>query len=415
VIALGQAFLDYLHEKGLIKQAELEIIAASSKKEFEKRDLFFTYFYGLSEGQINQVKAFVQGSQSLSFEYAAIALGFVDENETSLHDESDELPSVKLGQEIINEGFMGLEAVVDALTIFNMGMDVSPIDLPEEQLDDTLADRYLLIVEEGFVNSFYLNVSYGKTTTVSSLSSKAFIFQSVTDGSNIQFLAGIAADEDVLRDLASNLYKRMNSDARVPEFEDTKENAIDFFCETLNLINGICTYRFEVDFDLEAPGYQEQAILKAPKIYVTEMTVLSHVVKLLFIYGASYIFHEKGAKGKVLIVDDSKTARNLLKSLVLEMGHEVVGEAINGLDGYDKYFALKPDIVLTDITMPIMDGVTFIQKLIQSDKNAKIITISSNASQKKLFDAISAGAFGFLFKPINKDEFEALIEQALNG
>jgi len=59
---------------------------------------------------------------------------------------------------------------------------------------------------------------------------------------------------------------------------------------------------------------------------------------------------------RVLLVDDSKVSRNMIGKMVEELGHEVVGEAENGQIGYEKYVELKPDVVLSDIEMPVLDG-----------------------------------------------------------
>ena len=59
---------------------------------------------------------------------------------------------------------------------------------------------------------------------------------------------------------------------------------------------------------------------------------------------------------KVLIVDDSRTSRKILKGILEGAGHEVIGEAVDGQDGVDKYKELSPDLVTLDITMPVLDG-----------------------------------------------------------
>ena len=61
---------------------------------------------------------------------------------------------------------------------------------------------------------------------------------------------------------------------------------------------------------------------------------------------------------KLLIVDDSKMVRLTLRAMLENSEHEIIGEAGDGLSGYDKYFALKPDIVIIDLTMPLLDGIT---------------------------------------------------------
>ena len=60
---------------------------------------------------------------------------------------------------------------------------------------------------------------------------------------------------------------------------------------------------------------------------------------------------------KILMVDDSRTSRKLLRSILEEGGHEVIGEAVNGQEGVKQFQALKPEIVTMDITMPVLDGI----------------------------------------------------------
>lgn len=116
---------------------------------------------------------------------------------------------------------------------------------------------------------------------------------------------------------------------------------------------------------------------------------------------------------RVLIIDDSKMMRTVERAMLEKMGHEIVDEAADGLDGYDKYFALKPDVVLIDMTMPILDGVTALQKMIQKDETAKIILITSNTQQEKLKSAVEAGVSEILFKPIDEEQLRKAIEQIL--
>ena len=71
---------------------------------------------------------------------------------------------------------------------------------------------------------------------------------------------------------------------------------------------------------------------------------------------------------RILMVDDSKTSRKILRSILEENGHEVIGEAVNGQDGIDKYKELQPDITTMDITMPEMDGLEALRLIMEYDK-----------------------------------------------
>lgn len=116
----------------------------------------------------------------------------------------------------------------------------------------------------------------------------------------------------------------------------------------------------------------------------------------------------------VLIVDDSKTARHYLKSILIKNGYDVIGEARNGLEGHDMYFSLKPDIVTMDVTMPVLDGIATLQKIKQTDPEANIIMLTSNAQAAKMSDAISANAADYILKPIVEKDLLNALERIVN-
>jgi len=118
---------------------------------------------------------------------------------------------------------------------------------------------------------------------------------------------------------------------------------------------------------------------------------------------------------KILIVDDSSIIRLTLRAILENAGHEIVGEAQDGLMGFDKYFELMPDIVITDLTMPLLDGLTAIVKIREKDSKAKIVLVTSNTNTEKIKEAISAGVTEVLFKPINEDQLIKSIDQIMQN
>lgn len=80
---------------------------------------------------------------------------------------------------------------------------------------------------------------------------------------------------------------------------------------------------------------------------------------------------------KILIVDDSRTSRKILRGLLEESGHEVIGEAENGFEGVEKFKELNPEITTLDITMPVMDGLEALSKIKECNKDAKVIMITA--------------------------------------
>lgn len=114
---------------------------------------------------------------------------------------------------------------------------------------------------------------------------------------------------------------------------------------------------------------------------------------------------------KILIVDDSKTSRKILKNILIENGHEVIGEAINGEEAVLKYTELNPDITTMDITMPVMDGLEALKRIKDIDKDAKIIMVTAAGQKTKMLDALKYGANDFLTKPFEDSQIIEIIER----
>lgn len=112
---------------------------------------------------------------------------------------------------------------------------------------------------------------------------------------------------------------------------------------------------------------------------------------------------------KILIVDDSRTSRRMLRNILVENGHEVIGEAENGQIGFEKYIELKPDIVTLDITMPVLDGLGALEKIIAYDENAHAVMVTAAGQKSKMVDAIKLGANEFVQKPFEPDQILSVI------
>ena len=101
----------------------------------------------------------------------------------------------------------------------------------------------------------------------------------------------------------------------------------------------------------------------------------------------------------VLIVDDSRTSRRFLSDILERAGYKIVGEAINGQEGFDQYVRLHPDIVTMDITMPEMDGIEALKLIKKNDPDAKVVMITAAGQKDKMMEALKMGAIEFVSKP----------------
>jgi two-component system chemotaxis response regulator CheY len=116
---------------------------------------------------------------------------------------------------------------------------------------------------------------------------------------------------------------------------------------------------------------------------------------------------------RILIVDDSRTSRKILRAILEEHGHEIIAEAVNGEDGLAKYIEVRPELTTMDITMPVMDGLEALQKIREQDRSAKIIMVTAAGQKSKMVDAIKYGAVEFLAKPYEAEQIVEIINKVL--
>lgn len=119
---------------------------------------------------------------------------------------------------------------------------------------------------------------------------------------------------------------------------------------------------------------------------------------------------------RVLIVDDHAVVRQgLITFLELQDEIEVVGEASNGKEAVAQVKELKPDVVLMDLVMPIMDGLTAIKEIKTVRPETEVIALTSFADDEKVFTAIRSGATGYLLKDVQPDDLVKAVLAAERG
>lgn len=116
---------------------------------------------------------------------------------------------------------------------------------------------------------------------------------------------------------------------------------------------------------------------------------------------------------RFLVVDDSIFARKNISKVVEALGGLIVGEASNGKEAVDKYFELKPDLVLMDISMPEMEGIEALSIIRQGDSEAKVVIVSALGYDGLVKKSIALGAKHFIVKPIELEKVAAIIRFVL--
>ena len=114
---------------------------------------------------------------------------------------------------------------------------------------------------------------------------------------------------------------------------------------------------------------------------------------------------------KLMIVDDSNVIRSKIRRSIQNDRFDLVASASNGTSALQKFHETTPDVVTMDLTMPHMDGIECIERLVEINPNVLILVVSALSDKATGIEALEKGARGFLLKPFNEQDLNnALLE-----
>ena len=116
---------------------------------------------------------------------------------------------------------------------------------------------------------------------------------------------------------------------------------------------------------------------------------------------------------RVLVVDDAAFMRKMVSDALVKGGHEVVGEAGNGVEAIARFQELKPDLMTLDITMPEKDGLAALAEIVGADPSARVVMCSALGQESKVLEAIKLGAKDFVVKPFQPARVIEAVGKAL--
>ena len=116
---------------------------------------------------------------------------------------------------------------------------------------------------------------------------------------------------------------------------------------------------------------------------------------------------------RVLVVDDAAFMRKMVSDALVKAGHEVIGEATNGVEAVTSFQSLKPELTTLDITMPEKDGLAALGEIMALDPSARVIMCSALGQESKVLESIKLGARDFVVKPFQPARVQEAVAKAL--
>lgn len=116
---------------------------------------------------------------------------------------------------------------------------------------------------------------------------------------------------------------------------------------------------------------------------------------------------------KIVLADDESLIRMDLMEMLTEVGHEIVGEAANGQEAVELVRGLKPDCVIMDVKMPVMDGLEA-ANIIGAEELAPVLLLTAYSQEDIVAKAKDSGVIGYLVKPIREEQLFPALEIAVS-
>ena len=117
---------------------------------------------------------------------------------------------------------------------------------------------------------------------------------------------------------------------------------------------------------------------------------------------------------RIMIAEDSNSTRLMLKDSLEMAHHEIVAEAIDGIETIEKFIATNPDVLLLDVGMPKKDGISALREIMSAKPDAKIIMITADENLSTITQSSEAGAQAYLVKPFSSEQVLTAITMALD-
>ena len=417
---------NYFVQKGILSKEIVEEILKEQNEARVKLGIIAVTEKMLTEQQAEEINH-LQTQMDMRFGDIAVDKGYLTEEEVKLLLKKQGNTYMKFIQLVLEKTDVSLDIIEKNVEAFQKERGFSTKEMNALKQDDIdaivpvfafSAKPYITeivgLVLRNITRFVSTNYYIEHIHHVTQFKYKFIAGQKVTGDHNI-YLAFATDDQPDGICLLASRFAREN----ITQIGDDVADAVGEFANTNNGIFASELSKKNVLIDMEPPfAYMDQEV--EGNGYIIDLFIEGKKVSLYITVDEdismgkeAYIYEHRHEvetvvrddhKGTVVIVDDSRMIRKMLRGILEEEGYAVIAEAQNGVEAVAAYKQHKPDIITLDITMPQMDGVEALKEIIDYDKNANVIMITAAGQQQKVIQALKIGASKFVMKPFRKED-----------
>lgn len=432
----SQLFGHYLIDKRIITPDEYRATIENQLKVRVKLGTIAIAEGLLTEEQVDDINR-LQMQQDKRFGDIAVEKGLLTDDQISALLAKQGNPYMQFVESITQSAGLSAGVIEKTLAVYQKENGFTDQDMEALKNDDIDAlipvfaksDNPLVTAIAGLViknvNRFITRDYYiGHISKAKSLSYHCLAGQRIT-GSGTYYAALAASADDEAFQLVAGRFSGVKA-AR------GSADSFDGVCEFINVNDGLFasdqSENSGREFELEpVEAYQDQKVtgdFYILPIYIEEQPITLVIADQDMVPGQTRFEFESNTKqvyqpaddsrASVMIVDDSHMARTVLKDLLERNGYSVIAEATNGREAVEIFHDNFPDLITLDITMPEMDGVECLKRILDIDPDQKVVMITAAGQQSKVVEALKLGAKQFITKPFEKDVVLRSIREVLD-
>ena len=431
----SQLFGKYLVEKNIISSADYQ---AAIERQLDVRVKLGTI--AVAEGLLTEAQVEALNKLQMQFDKRfgdlAVEKGYLTQEQVQMLLKKQGNPYMQFLQVLLEQGKVNVSQMDAQLSAFQKEKGFSDADMTALKNEDfdalvsifAFSSRPFVTELAGLVvrnlNRFVTRDFYiGQIRHVEQMKYRYLAGQRVA-GDYILYMA-FAEEED------NGGFTTLTSAFAGEKFEQVNGDVYDAVCEFINCSNGLFASDVSskgINLDMEPTfAYENQKL--SGKVYALPIYIEDHKLQLLIAVDSKVELGQKpyeldteiregsqnteNAKGTVLVVDDSKMSRKMLRTILEEEGYAVIAEAGNGEEGVEAYKKYHPTVVTLDITMPRLDGIGALKEIMAYDSSARVVMITAAGQQQKIIEALKLGAQKFITKPFEQSEVLATVHSLM--